>query len=125
MTATERRFVGGVNEAVEGFGGVLSGVELPNVVNDDEVAPADAGDHIVDSRRRPWPVRRRWLVIRGSTRPDARTGVDDGVAEGFDEVALAGARWAGDGQVLGPADPLEGAQRRLGGGGDGGVFLAP
>ena len=38
-------FVGGVDEAVERFGGVLAGGQLADVVNDDEVASADAGDH--------------------------------------------------------------------------------
>ena len=56
---------------------------------------------------------------------DPHAGVDDGVGEGFDEVALAGARRSGDGQVLGPADPFEGAQGGLGGCGDGGVLGAP
>ena len=36
-------FVGGVDEAVEGFGGVLAGGELADVVNDDEVAIGRCG----------------------------------------------------------------------------------
>ena len=40
---------------------------------------------------------------------DPQAGVDHGVGEGFDEVGLAGAGRAGDGQVLGPADPFQGA----------------
>ena len=35
--------------------------------------------------------------------------VDGGLAEGFEEVGLAGAGWAAHDEVLGPVDPLEGA----------------
>jgi len=47
------------------------------------------------------------------------------VREGFDQVGLAGAGRAGDGQVLRPPEPLQGGQGVLGGGRDGAVVLAP
>ena len=39
-------FVGGVDDAVEGFGGVLAGGELADVVDHDELGAADAGDDL-------------------------------------------------------------------------------
>jgi hypothetical protein len=41
-------FVGGVDDPVEGFGRVLAGGELADVVDDDELGAADAGDDFVD-----------------------------------------------------------------------------
>lgn len=55
----------------------------------------------------------------------AMTSVDGGAGEGLDEVGLAGARCPGHGQVLGSADPFQGAQRLLGGRRDGRVASSP
>ena len=46
-------------------------------------------------------------------------------ARGLGEVGLAGAAGPGDDQVLGPADPFEGGQGVLGGGGDRGLIRPP
>jgi hypothetical protein len=50
---------------------------------------------------------------------------DGGLAEGFEQERLAGARGAADDEVLVPADPFQRAQRCLGGGGDGGQVIIP
>ena len=50
---------------------------------------------------------------------DGEPVVDRGVAERFEQVALAGAGGSDHGEVLRPPDPLEGAQCLLGRGRDG------
>jgi hypothetical protein len=49
---------------------------------------------------------------------DGEVRVDGGVAEGFAEVALAGAGWAGDDEVLVAGDPFQRRECSLGGGRD-------
>ena len=44
VTATLRRSVGGIDHPVEGLGGLDPGRQHADVVDDDEVGPADTGD---------------------------------------------------------------------------------
>src|SRR5207248_10216491 len=83
-------YIGGVDDAVEGFGGVLTGGELSDVVDYDELAAADASHDFVDRRVDFGPADDRRERLEGEP-ADAHAGVDDGVGEGFDEVAFAGA----------------------------------
>lgn len=85
-------------------------------------------------RRRARPVvsSARW---RGTTHDlaelfeaepqDVGAGVDGGVAKRFEEVGLPSARRPADDEVLVVADPLQGPQRGLGGGGDRAGRLVP
>ena len=52
-------------------------------------------------------------------------GIDDGVAEGFEQVGLSRARRTADHQVLVASHPFEGGQGVLGGCGDRGAGRVP
>ncbi len=56
---------------------------------------------------------------------DPASGLDHGLAEGFEEERLPGPGGAADDQVLPAVDPFQGPQRLLGGGGDGGGGRVP
>jgi hypothetical protein len=84
-------FVGGVDDPVERFGGVLAGGQAADVVDDDEVAAADAGDDFGDRGVDSGSADGGGQGLQGEP-GDPQVGVDRGVCEGLDEVALAGAR---------------------------------
>src|SRR5215475_12086093 len=96
-------FVCGVDDAVERLGGVLAGGQHADVVNDDQVGAADPGDRAGDRGVGFGPADGGGEGFQGEP-GDPEVGLDGGVGEGFDEVALAGARWPGDGEVLVPSD---------------------
>jgi hypothetical protein len=56
---------------------------------------------------------------------DGAAGVDGQLAEHFAQVRLARAGRPADAEVLVPVDPLEGAQRLLGGARDGTTLFVP
>jgi hypothetical protein len=84
-------FVGGVDDPVEGFGGVLAGGKLADVIDHDQLAAADASDDAVDRRVDFGPADGEGERLEGEP-ADPHAGVDDGVGQGFDEVTFAGAR---------------------------------
>src|SRR3989442_1724111 len=95
-----------------------------DVVNDDEVGATDPGDHPLDRGVDLGPADS--CSERLQREPGhAHALLDDCGSERLAEVGLAGAAGSADGQVLGAADPLQGHQRLLGGGRDGGVLTAP
>jgi len=116
--------VGGVDDAVERFGGLGGHGQQADVVDDDHIGAEDLADgaagRVVDSV----PSDEDAKLFKTEPR-DVGALVDGGVAECFEEVALAGARWTTDDDVLVAVDPLEGPQRSLGGLRDGGDGLVP
>jgi site-specific DNA recombinase len=111
-------FVGGVDEAVEAFGGVRADRQQPDVIDGDEVGAHDAGDGLGDG-------------VVGAVMPDegaevfdgepghGHAAVDGALAERLTEVALAGAGRPADAKVLVPANAFQCGQCVLGGLGDG------
>lgn len=84
-------FVGGVDQAVEAFGGVRGDGEETDVVDDDQVGADDLregpGDGVVGAVAADWCPE----VFDGEP-GDGQAGLDRGLSEGLGEVALAGAR---------------------------------
>jgi hypothetical protein len=107
----------GVYQAVESFGGVGADREQPDVIDHDEVGAQDPADGFGDRVVGAVAADQHAELFQGEP-GDVAAGLDGGLAEGLQQEGLAGAGGAADHQVLVPADPFQGAQRGLGGGGD-------
>ena len=85
--------VGGVDDAVEGFGGLGCDGEQADVVDDDDVGAHDAliARPVVSSAR---PRSDDAAEVFEAEPADVGAVVDRSMSEGFEEVALAGAGWA-------------------------------
>jgi hypothetical protein len=101
-------FVGGIDESVESFGGVGSHGQQPDVINDDEVGAQDPADGLGDRVVSAVTAHQHPEGFEGEP-GDVAAGFDGGLAEGFEQEGLAGARGAADHQVLRPADSFQGA----------------
>src|SRR5690348_15382570 len=116
--------IGCVDHAVEGFSGLLTSRQQADVVNRDQVGPADASHHLADRGVDLGPSDGVGQGLQGEP-GDPQSGLDGGPTEGLAEVTLAGAAGPTYDQVLGPADPLQGHQGLLSGRGYGGALLTP
>jgi len=106
--------VGGVDDAVEGLGGVLAGGELADVVDGDELGPTDPGDDLGHRSVDLGPPHGDGERLQGEPR-HPHAGVDDGVwARASTKCVLARCAGPRDRQVLGPVHPFQSAQRLLG-----------
>jgi len=75
---------------------------------DDQVGAQDPGDGFGDRVISAVPPDQDTEGFEGEP-GDMFAGVDGGLAEGFEQECLAGARWPADHQVLRPPDPFQGA----------------
>jgi hypothetical protein len=117
-------FVGGIDQAVEPFGGVGADRQQPDVIDYGQVRSQDATDGLGDRVVGPVAADQRAELFQGEP-GDVLSGFDGGLAEALKQEGLAGAGGPADDQVLVPADPFQGAQCLLGGGRDGGQALVP
>ena len=110
-------FVGSVDEAIESFGGVFRDREQTDVVDDDQVGADDprqgSGDGVVGTV----PADQGTEVFDGEPR-HRQPSFDCGLPECLGEVRLASSRRPTDAETFTPPDPLQGAERVLGGAGN-------
>ena len=105
-TPSDAALVGGGHEAEQELGaGVVEGREA-EVVDDHEVGPQQALDEPPDAVVGEAAVERLGEAGRREV-ADPEAGLDRGMPEGDEEVALAGARRSHEDQVLPGPDPLE------------------
>ncbi len=116
--------VGGVDQAVESLGGVGADRQEPDIVDHDQVGPQDAGDGLGDRVVGAVAADQGAELLEGEP-GDVLAGCNGCLAEGLEHEGLACPRRAADDEVLVAADPLQGAQRCLGGCRDRGEPLVP